>query len=360
MRRLMIALLAASAAALAAEARALSLAPLTSFSGDGWLSPAEDGNLTTDNTQRGLAYHGASDTVYVVDRNGGLSVNLYNGTTGAPSGSLDVTGVAGGLFPLNVIDTADDGTIYAAALATSGDAFVWRWANAAATPTLAFQGTFTGLGRLGDSIAVIGSGTDTRIAVSGSGSDGVLILDTADGSTFTATGVSPITNVPAGGMRLGLDFIDSGTLIGEQTIPPNAPVVLYTADIASATGAAFAKNSSSEAPLGYYSDGAGTELLATVDITSSSVRLYDATDLTLLTTTGFLDIANNLGGTASVANGNGVGNARFGVAPDGSLRLYALNTNNGIQAFEVVPEPAALALALVSFAGVALARRRRG
>lgn len=338
-----------------ATAPAQVLRTLTSFGGgDGWLAPGENGFLTTNNNQRGMTYNAATNSLYVVDRDGGLNVRIFDGDTGAQTGTLDVSTVAApnNLFALSHIDVADDGAIYSAGLSLGGDVDIYRWASEAAVPTLAASTTFAGLGRLGDSFAATGSGTDTRLAVGGSGSDGVLVLDTADGLNFTATGFSPLGTVPAGGMRLGLDFIDSNTLIGKQT-----GADFYTADLTANTSTTDDVNAAGEAPLAYY---AADTLLATIDINSSDVRLYDATDLSLLDGTqgGFLDIANNLTAPSN-SNGNGAGDAKFGIGPDGRVRLYAMNTNNGIQAFFIgVPEPSTLAILLLASGMVGVSRRR--
>jgi hypothetical protein len=329
----------------------LVLEPLSTFGSGGWLAPGTRPYLTSDNTQRGMTYNPLTNHVYVMNRAGGVSVNIVDGTTGANVGALDVTGITGGTFAANMIGVGADGAIYVGNLSTSNTSNfkIYRWANEAAAPTVAYDGLTT-LTRTGDSFAVIGSGSNTRIVASGSGHPSVALFDTADGSNFTVTSASPITGAPAipnGAFRLGLAFMDSNNVIGKQTSTP-----LYTGNLGSSTGATYAVNSAGEAPLAYYGP---EQLLATVDINSNDVRLYDASDLSLLTSTGFLDLKNAT--TAFAPNANGTGDLSFGVGPDGALRLYVLNSNNGIQAFTVVPEPASLGL--VGLAGAALLARRR-
>ena len=58
--------------------------------------------------------------------------------------------------------------------------------------------------------------------------------------------------------------------------------------------------------------------------------------------------------TAFVANGNGTGDLKFG-----NGMLYVLNTNNGIQAFNVVPEPGAFLLLLLGGPLLSMLFRRR-
>jgi hypothetical protein len=342
---------AAVVAAGGMTAHALSLTPLSSFGGgDGWLAPNEMGfNAQTNATVRGFTYNSTTNRLYVVDRDGGLAVDILDGDTGMMVGSLDTTGITGGTFVLSMIDVADDGAIYAANLSTSATANfkVYRWENEAAVPTIAFDGLANRI-RTGDSFAVTGAGAATKMVAAGGSNAGqdYALFTTGDGMTFSVS--NPVaTGAAMGAFRLGID-IDAGTVVGLQT---GGNLVA----VAEAGGAASVVpvNSLGEAPLAW---DASANLLATVDINTSAVRLYDTSDLTALTTTGFLDIANNT--TAFVSNGNGVGDLKFGRGPDGSLRLYALNANNGIQAFQVIPEPTSCLLALgLGLAGIV--RRRR-
>ncbi|MEO6434808.1 MAG: hypothetical protein ABIP55_03470, partial [Tepidisphaeraceae bacterium] len=131
------------------------LTAMTTFGGgDGWLAPGDRAYLTTDNTQRGLAFNPVTGRLLMVNRAGGLSVNILDAVTGADAGALNVTGIGGvgsGIFPLNMIAAADDGAIYAANLADTSTAQfrIYRWENESAAP--AWEGrTTTSVGRLGD------------------------------------------------------------------------------------------------------------------------------------------------------------------------------------------------------------------
>ncbi len=355
MKRTSMKLTAASAAMvllMAAPAAALQLVPLTSFGGgDGWLDTTESSAVGTGHLERGLTYNPETNHLYVVSRDGGTSVNILDGDTGASVGTLDVTGISGGTFALDMIDVAADGAIYAGNLAVgaSTNFKVYRWSNEAAVPTVAYD-ALTGLARTGDTFAVRGSGAATQIIASGgSGAVDFARLQSGDGLTYTGGAVAA-TGAPAGAFRLGLDFLSDNTVIGKQTSAAD----IFDAAIGGGAFNTNIVNSSGEAPLAF---DVSNRLLATVDINSSDVRLYDGTDLSVLTTTGFMDMKTNITG-ASIANPNSTGDLKFGTGPDGGLRLYAMNTNNGIQAFSVVPEPTTVALA--ALAGIAgLVRRKR-
>jgi len=320
------------------------LQSLSSFGGgDGWLTPTENPNLTITGFQRGLAYNGATNQLYLADR-ATTSVQILNGTTGANVGSLNMAGVTGGTFSMNMIGVGGDGAVYMGNLVTAAtnNFKVYRWENNAAAPTVAFDSAVP-FARTGDSFAVIGSGASTRIVSSGSGSTGIALLTTTNGTTFTSSAVA----APTSSVRLGLDFVDANTVVGKQTASSFTSVDLTTAAVTTAP-----QTSAGEAPLAY---SAAERLLASVDVNSNIVRLYDATNL------GSLSLLSSLNNTSTfVANGNATGDLAFGVGPDG-LRLYALNSNNGIQAFQVVAIPEPSSILLVGLAGVGLyaGRRRR-
>jgi hypothetical protein len=338
----------------------------TSFGGgDGWLAPAEATHLQGASLQRGITYNPANNHVYVVDRNGGNFIRILDGSSGALLGSLDMTGITGGTFAVNMIDVDDQGIIYAANLSGDTDVSpfkVYRWATEASAPTVAFNSTATPIAsgadiRVGDAFAVIGSGANTRMVAGANvvaggaiepGDNAFVLLTTADGAAYSGAVQDFVGTEPAtGALRLGVDFIDVDTIIGRQaSTPPNGIVADFAANVA--TQVALAELTQQfEAPLAVDRI---NNLLATVQTTTSAVRLYDITnpDVPVL-----LDTKNLIVG-ASVANGNGAGDLKFA-----NGMLYVLNTNNGIQAFNVVvPEPATIGL-FAAMAGVLAINRRR-
>jgi hypothetical protein len=243
---------------------------------------------------------------------------------------------------------------------------IYRWdssevANPTSDPTLAYDAT-TGRIRTGDSFAVTGSGANTRIVAAGGSNPGEFFahFTTANGLNFSSTTPSVTGLVGNGHFRLGMDFDDAGNVIGKQT-----GTATHLVSEAGGAATTFNLTDANETVLAFY---APLSLLATIQVgpvpipvgTSpgdigviNTVRLYDASNINSLVLMDSQNLTN-----IAAANINSVGSLSFGLGPDGGLRLYALNTNNGIQAFSVVPEPSAGLLALVAGLGLAVRRRR--
>jgi hypothetical protein len=190
-------------------------------------------NLTTGDTERGLA--SGNNHLYLVSRKGGDSIRILDAQTGADLGALNLGSniVSGGTFNVNMVAVAADGVIYVVNLAIGPIAFrVYRWTDdlPSTTPRVAYSGVPLAGARIGDSLAVMGSGSSTRLvagfnsAPSVSGNNGYAVIDPTAG-TATAVGFSSLPPGP-GDFRLGVSFIDSSHVIGTQGGPGNP--VCYT------------------------------------------------------------------------------------------------------------------------------------
>jgi len=325
--------------------RAAVLAPLATFGGgDGWLAPAEGGYtfLGTANNERGIAY--GNGHVYLVSRFGGNNVRILDSLTGADLGGLNVTGISGGTFAVNMAGASSDGSIYVANLTTAMSATspykVYKWATEASVPTTAVSNSTVLAGsRLGDDMATIDTGSTTLIAAGFNstpaiaGNNGYAI---ADITTATANAVSFGATPPnAGDFRLGITFTDGSHILGTATGGS------YRAtSFAGTTGTLLgtATLNSTERLLAATMI-AGTPILAAMSTTDSHVSIYDISNLTAPI---FLGSGNNTSGGLT-PNGNGVGELAWGPVVGNTATLYAMSTNQGIQAFVVtippVPEP---------------------
>ena len=358
---------------LGSSARAqVTMAPLPTFGGiDGWLSPAEGAPyLTTGATERGIAYNPVTGNLYLASRAnvGGdsIHVRVLNGTTGIDTGvELNDTGIAGGTFAINHVASGSDGAIYAANLVSAAvppPFTVYRWANEAAAPTVAFTGSFTG--RLGDTFDVIGGGASARIiagesSTAGTGArDSFVALSTTDGATFSGGLVDfPSTPPNPGDFRLGLTFLDSDTVLGVQGGTATNPARL--ADYSGLSGTLIASpflTSLVERGFDYAVVG-GLPLLATMETNTNVVRIYDMTDPAA---PAFLASGNTAGAFVPGATaGAGTSQMRWGAISGNTAVLYGSNTNNGIQAFLVtVPEPSTALMFAMGMAGFAARRQR--
>jgi hypothetical protein len=380
----------------AAASAQITLSPLTTFGGgDGWLNAAGDSPyLGTGNLERGIAYSPVNNHLYLVSRlAGGPFVRVLDGTTGADLGSLNTSGVTGGTFPLNkVVVDPGTGTIYATNLrtGTNDPGFrMYRWDTEASSPTMIFDFMPDATNpRIGDNLDLIGTGANAQIVAgynavtTAANSNGYLVINpTASALSPTLPAFNNVT-FPEGGVggtadgdfRLGITFLaasdaDSGVVLGTPGSSATA------ARLTNYGGALDDRTSISGTLIGNvglsvlterafdYISFAGMGLLATVDTLTggnSLVRLYDASNPSapvLLTS-----LSNTTG--ASNANANSGGDIRFGaMGVDANnlptVTLYAMNTNNGIQAFVVsVPEPSAVAMLGIGVIGACVRRRR--
>ncbi len=126
-----------------------------------------------------IAYNALSNQVIVVNRAGGLSVNVVDGTTGADLYQLNTNGISGGNAVLMEIAASDDGAIYAGNMTVNAanpnnnnlQYRLYRWANTDSNTlaTLLWSAGDpagqTAAFRWGDTLAVRGTGADTQVAV---------------------------------------------------------------------------------------------------------------------------------------------------------------------------------------------------
>lgn len=369
---------------------ASTLAPLTTFGvgsdqvADGWRAPFEvlpgdsagsdsispglynylgnaldNTTVNAGNLERGLAYNPVTGHLILVSRNNGSvpGIRILDGTTGVDLGQLDQgTGiVTGGNFATNMIGIADDGAIYVANLSTnltSSPYKVYRWANESATPTVAFSGNPGSLlsgARIGDTFDVIGSGANTRLVAgyaanpSVAGNNSFALFSTSDGSSFAGTGISiPTTPPEAGDFRLGITFTDSDSVIGKQG------TFARLVDVNGSSGTLNVSFDTDGQTLRAmdYAVVAGKPLLAIMECSAAQDALgrarlfiYDMTDPTLplvdrkLQEGSNLPILNPVTGPNQYQNINGTGQVKFGPINGNVATIYAMSTNNGVQAF---------------------------
>jgi hypothetical protein len=348
------------------EAQSPSLVRLTTFGSNGWLAPGSTSYLGTGNNERGLAYNPVTKNLVLVSRatvlGSSTNVVILNGTTGAQVKLMNTTGVSAGTFVVNMAGVGADGAIYVSNLTTSATVpfKVYKWASEASTvqPTVAYSANPTGgVTRIGDSFDVFGSDASAKFAAAGTMGTGTFNSNFLVGSLDqTNTGTAylgvPSTTTTSNDYRLSLAFVDTDTLIGSQGGTPR-----FTDFGASATatamqvltGTGLANFGAAQRALDYAVVG-GKSVMAILDSNSSLIQVYDVTNpaqsvLLVSGSTVVTPLSGNAGGTGQLA---------WGAVNGDVATLYAMNTNQGIQAMIfTVPEPSTTAMLAMGGVGAA-------
>jgi hypothetical protein len=306
------------------------------------LAPNVRPYLQADDTQRGIAYHPGNQRVYLVSRTPSPAILILDANTGADLGSLNLTGVAGGNFSINMIDVADDGVIYACNLSnttTGADFKVYRWIDDQPTtlPIEVYNGNpFDADGegpllgaRLGDTLDVRGSGSSTQIVAGARSVNRFALLTTSDGTNFVINALTA-TGAVSNAFGLGICFGEGNTLWGKAL---GQGLTYLGVDLSEGTSSVIhffptTSFSSAVGPIAF--DAATCTLTGLALENSDNVRAYHVpvpypspspSSLTLLDQE-FM-VSDNLN-----ANGTGAVTTKAG-------RVFVVNTFNGIAAYSI-------------------------
>jgi hypothetical protein len=309
-----------------------------------------------DGGNRGLAYSTISNQVFVSYRAGSFSypIDVYDGLTG---NLVSTTNGVNGSKGLNAdqIACADDGVLYATPLFTSVTASsfykIYSWSDWNGPSNLCFTSTATdpvvttlsGTKRIGDTMAVTGSGTSTIILEGVGTLSAWVILSTTDGINFTST-VLTNSSITGLGNVYGLCFYTNNTFVVHPNassacylvqFPPNfaslpSPVATTLLGTATIPSPAFANLAFSPA---------GQMLLAVTNFSAHT------TGLNLYSTTNFPAAPAALANTTFAAP-NSYANGTGGAALGGTGKTnyaYAMTSDNGLQGFQIIFTAAASA-----------------
>ncbi len=296
--------------------------------------------LGTD-TERGTAF--GNNKLYVVSRKWAANVYTVDANTGDSTGALNVTGVTGGIYPLNDVEVAADGAIYAANMttnATTAPFKIYRWSNDAAAPVEVASYSLTAQ-RLGDKFTVVGSAADNSLTIY------------APASTNANSAPSNIVyrwRTTDLGATLVLDSI---VLTGVSTTAPGATAAVYplTTGLSefawkangtqlrrfNADGTVIDSINTNVLPTGsnaltYFTEG-GKKYILIYQYTGTpqnGLRLIDVTNQ-YSTQHLVLDYTPSLGTTA---NSNGTGDVDLISNGDGSYDAYVFASNNGLAKYK--------------------------
>ncbi len=337
------------------------------------------GWMTINHNVRGVAANPVNGNVLVADTSQNIRIHDSDGNELHTLNRFGLEG--GGLLAMGHVKVADDGVVYAANISgppagPPATFRIWRWENDSnpfpdpeppdfepVEATVAWAGdpdadVNNPRQRWGDSFDVKGAGVDTLIVTGSRNAFGLCILDTEDGITFT-----PHVIPYPGGDHLGVAFGPDIPGYDDPATPAEENITLITV-FTKATNTELRRVSIrpdtwSVVATVPYSGGANPQALP-AGITTVATD-PDATLLgTVMAAPGgaahLFDIGNPAAPTlisqqpfyTSNPNPNGIAAADVFVARPGQTpgqdgipefsRFYALQVNNGLIAFDIVPD----------------------
>ena len=294
---------------------------------------------------RGIAYNAFSNQVYVIGRasqTSGLTINVLDASTGADLYQLNIDGiVVAPTIVLLAVDVAEDGSLYAANMTdTPAQPYrLYRWVNSDSNtlPMLVYSGdpgvpNLAGL-RWGDTMDVRGAGTNTEIIVdANTGSAAALFKATSEAmDSFVPTPFSQTYG--SGSIGRSLEF-GAGDTFWQKRHASRLQLSSY--DLAAPSSTPVTNYANFPNTLGPVSLDLSRNVLAGLNFSGQpeasanvpdTLDLYDISDLS-----NPLIIAKYPFPTNKRPNGNAIGQVIFA-----GNRVFAVDGNNGIVAFTIMP-----------------------
>jgi len=322
-------------------------------------SPAYIG--TTNNVRgMGVGTFEGEKVVVVPTREGGNAVKLLKASDGTEWKSLNVTGIAGGLFAISDAGVTTDGKILVANMvnAVSSIFKVYRWDNSTDAPTVVISYTLPAAHRIGDHITIKGSIADGTAKVYAFSTALVstkasifrfdMISDGSGGYIFDSNPVVISNLIAATGGYNSVDLLPDGKYIykynGSQMTKLNADGSIPSpAETSSSAIVATGGNSvryllsrpavnvgePDTAYVAYYRYGSGQERANVVKFPNATLNAAGTA------------IASYLPALGTNANSNGAGRVAIDEVTANSVNIYVLSTNNGIGKYLVTWVPTA-------------------
>jgi hypothetical protein len=302
---------------------------------------------------RGIAYNSLSNQVYLITRinaNSGLDIKVLDAATGVDLYQLNTSGIlptgSSGEIILLAMAVAEDGALYAANMSElagnpSRTYNLYRWANSDSNtaPVVIFSGD-PGAGvtdrlRWGDTLDVRGAGANTEIIVDANSATAAAIFKPVDETMNSFAPTTFATSSAGGSIGRSLQF-------GEGAVPPApntywqkrkaASLQFSTFELTGPSSTVVSNFGNFPPSLGPVALDFSRNLLAGIDFAGSTtvpdtVALYDISDLN-----DPLLIARNNFPTNQQPNANFIGQVLFA-----GNRVWAVDGNNGVMAFTIVP-----------------------
>lgn len=291
-------------------------------------------SATTRDLERGMAYNPATGHLLIGARWTSPNVKgiyIVDAATGAHVGELPGVSniISGGTIVLTRVAAAEDGAIYAVNFGTLTDANplkIYRWANETAEPAIAYQGNpVAGLAanqQWGKNMIVRGAGTNTQILLD-TRTTLLALFTTQDGQSFAPTVINAQARIDEWGS--GMAWGEGETFWGKFSAEPLTQWALNPEANSASIVQSFAEfPRDGFANFSFSADGKYLAGLVVQD-GPDAVEVYDVSDPSrapILLDSGLFTSDN----PHTVGYGN--------VYVIGS-RVYALNPNNGLIAFEV-------------------------
>lgn len=304
-----------------------------------WTVSASQNNLpawfsTTGNTERGMAYGYVNNLhrLYIVNR---PNISIIEPATGDVAGTISTSGITGGTYTVNDIETSTDGKIFVGNLTTdaSTSAFkVYRFDSETSAPVVVVNYTGTAI-RLGDKFTVVGSWKDSTAVLYAMGNGtGTLLKWTMVNGTFTSTPqtiyVTPTatgTNTVAYPKGLGSSnfFVNGNSIRPSEYTPTGTLVSTLPAGLVDTRSSAMR-----------YIDTPGRKYLIVFQYG------FPNENAVVLDVTGGLANATVLESTPSLGTNTNTtaaaGDISFREYGPNRYLFYVLSTNNGYAAYQIV------------------------
>jgi hypothetical protein len=284
---------------------------------------------TNGNVVRGMGFNPVTNHVLVATRDSAYNcIMILNAANGDTLGRLNMTGITGGAASFNRVAVSSDGRIYSANLQTTvtkaAPVKIYTWADENAAPTVAFSDSVQGP-RIGDALAVVGSGQETYVYLSGNATPGPVHIFKRSGDTllvrksFVPTGwasgilgFGPLTN------GLGTVWINTAGKPAMKYDTTGAPLdTISTGIVSSGASTAHYFEFNGRKFVAMFNGNTNPAVIRVVDVTNGGSSSF------------VVGITAPLG---VKANTNGTGEVIFNPA---DTTLIGLSTNNGVGKFSI-------------------------
>jgi hypothetical protein len=316
------------------------LAPLSR----GYLPADTDGEGRTP-LYRSIAYNSLSNQIYMISRTGqnaGLTVNVLDASTGEDLYQLNTTTVDGSASTIILLGmgVAEDGALYAANMVDlpanpnlTYKLYRWPSSDSNAVPELVSSGAVSNTVRWGDTLDVRGSGVGTEIIIDANAGTFGAIFKPFDEAMSSFIPSSFTQTYGSGTIGRSLKFGPTNTFWQKRY---GSRLQLSSYDLTMEASTTLTNYPNFPGTLGPVAVDPSRNLVAGINFSAApnagasvpdTLDLYDVSDFN-----NPLIIAKYNFPANKRPNGNAIGQVIFA-----GNRIFAVNGNNGVVAFTIVP-----------------------